>query len=89
MAELRSPVIDGSKDREVEYHNGNPDHRPIPALKKPGSILMRLVLDDEEREAVFLGNDMFVEILGEGIQPIRFVVGDREVDRKAWEEAGY
>lgn len=77
MAEFKSPVVPGLEDREETFHNGNPDHYPVPALVKPGSILMRLELSEDERHSVFFGHDVYVEILGTVIQPVRYFVEDK------------
>jgi hypothetical protein len=89
MAELKSPVLEGLKDQEQTYHNGNPDHYAIPALRKSGSVLMRLEFTEEERGQINLGFDVFVEILTNGgIQPIRFTVGHKSFVED-WQAEGY
>lgn len=86
MAELKSPVLPGHSSEEVQYVDNDPEHYPIPALRKPGSVLMRLEFDDDERRAIAVGADLRIEVLTSlGIQPMRFLVGEEEF----WKKEGY
>ena len=89
MPEFKSPVLEGLQEQEVKFRDNNPDHYEIPALRRPGCVLMRLEFTKDEREQIYDGDDLFVEVMTDGgIQPMRFTVGSKEY-AEDWQAEGY
>ena len=79
--EIEDPRIDprlvprGS--RAVVIAKDQPEYRPLPCVRTPdGYVITRWSLSNEERAAVFNGQDVFVTLLSAGvINPMFVTIG--------------
>ncbi len=79
------PVVDGLEGRELVYAELQPQYNPLRTLVSIGRarrVISRWTLTEEQRKAVAVGADIFLELLtfGHPLQPIRMAVSDGKLD---------
>lgn len=75
------PVMDGYEDKEVVYAKDQPEYIPLRTLvtdDEERRVMSRRTFTPEQRNAVFNGADIFLELMtfGTPLQPIRIAIGD-------------
>jgi len=78
LAPTTDPIILGFESHEVAFGKNQPQYTPLPALRTAtGIVLTRWKLTDEQREALELGADVFVEVAtaNKPLQPMRLAIG--------------
>lgn len=79
------PVIEGMESEEVVYAKNQPEYLPLRSLVSSGprgGVISRWTFTPEQRNAIFHGADVFLEISTghKPLQPIRMMVSDGQLD---------
>lgn len=76
---FNGPVVEGLEFQEVVIAKNQPEYEPLRSLVTPtGVVLTRWKLNEEQRDRISLGQDLYLEILtfGNPLQPLRLSVCD-------------
>jgi hypothetical protein len=73
MMEPVTPVVPGNEAFEVVYAKDQEEYTPLPVLRTEKVLLTRWRLNDDERQHIANGGDLFICVLhfGGPLQPIK------------------
>ena len=85
-----SPVVPGSEEFEVVYAKNDKNYKPLPVIRTENALLTRWTLNDEERQWIANGGDLFIVVMhfGDRLQPLKPIAGTPDEAMQVVIEAG-